>query len=121
MDLLNDLFEIIESSDEASGFLVKINILPDHIVYKGHFPGHPVTPGVIFIQIVHELAEAHFKRKIRLVEILNCKFLKIVNPNEENEATYSVELITKESLVYVKAFGRNNSGVFFKLSAIYTC
>ncbi len=121
MELLNDLFEIIESSVEASGFSVRIRILPNHIVYKGHFPGYPVTPGVIFVQIVHELAEAHLKRKIRLVELLNCKFLKIVNPNEENRATFSVDLISKHSLLYVKAFGNNNSGTFFKLNAVYTC
>ena len=121
MKLLNDLFEIIEGSAEGSGFSVTIKISPDHIVYKGHFPGYPVTPGVVFLQIVHELAEYHLKRKIQLVELLNCKFLKIVNPNVENRIALSVDIISKNSLLYVKAFGNNNSGVFFQLSAVYTC
>src|SRR5215216_4911169 len=112
MKLLNNLFEIIESSVEASGFSVTIRILPDHIVYKGHFPGYPVTPGVIFLQIVHELLESHLKRKIQLVELVRCKFLKIVNPKEQNLATFSVDLISKGSLLYIKAVGNNNSGIF---------
>ena len=120
MKLLNNLFEIIESSAKDSGFSVTIKISPDHFIYKGHFPGYPVTPGVVFLQIVHELAEYHLKRKIRLVELLNCKFLKIVNPNLENVIALSVDIISKNNLLYVKAFGNNNSGVFLKLSAVYT-
>lgn len=119
MKLINELFEIIDRSGIGSGFSVVIKIIPDHIVYKGHFPGHPVTPGVIFVQIVHELTESHLKRKIRLVELLNCKFLKIVNPNEENMATFFVDIILKDGLLYVKASGNNNSGSFFKFNAIY--
>ena len=120
MKLLNDLFEIVNSSVEGSCFSTTIKISPDHIVYKGHFPGYPVTPGVVLLQVVHELAEFHLNRKIRLVELTNCKFLKILNPNVENLLTLSVGIFSDESLLYVKASGNNSSGVYFKLSALYT-
>ena len=113
MKLLNNLFEIIESSAKDSGFSVTIKISPDHFIYKGHFPGYPVTPGVVFLQIVHELAEYHLKKRIRLIELPNCKFLKIVNPNVENVVTMSVDITSKDSLLNFKAFGNNKSGVFF--------
>jgi len=120
MKLLNDLFEIIDSSGNGSGLSVTIRIKSDHIVYKGHFPGYPVTPGVVFLQIVHELLEHHLKKEIRLVEISSTKFLKIVNPEKENTATISVEVASKDSLLRVKALGKNSLGIFFKFDAIYT-
>jgi 3-hydroxyacyl-[acyl-carrier-protein] dehydratase len=120
MKLLNNLFEIVERANNSSGFSVTIQIASDHIVYKGHFPGYPVTPGVVLIQIVHELLEHHLKKEIRLVEISSTKFLKVVNPEKENTATISVDVASKDSLLHVKALGKNSLGFFFKLDAIYT-
>jgi len=120
MKLLNNLFEIVESADNSSGFLVTIRILPEHTIYKGHFPGYPVTPGVVFIQIIHELVEYHLKKAIRLVEISNCKFLKIVNPEKETNAVISADVVLKDELLHVKASGKNSSGDFFKIDAVYS-
>ena len=120
MKLLNNLFEIVESSGSASSFSVTIRLLPDHFVYKGHFPGYPVTPGVIFIQIIHELVEHHLKKDIRLAEISNSKFLRIVNPEKESLAVFSVNLTSKNGFLHVKAAGQNSSGNFFKLDVVYS-
>jgi 3-hydroxyacyl-[acyl-carrier-protein] dehydratase len=119
MKLLNNLFEIVESSGSHSGFTVTMRMFPDHIVYKGHFPGYPVTPGVILIQMIHELVEHYFKKDIHLVEISNCKFLKIVNPENESDAIISVNVDSKDGLIFVKAAGKNNLGAFFKIDVIY--
>ena len=119
MKLLNDLFEIVESSGNEASFSVTVRIFSDHIVYKGHFPGYPVTPGVILIQMVHELVQHCLKRTIRLVEMSNCKFLKIVNPNQETLAVFSFDVTSKNGLIYVKGFGKNTSGIFFKLNTVY--
>jgi len=116
---LNNLFEIVESSDTGSNFLVTIRITPDHNVYKGHFPGYPVTPGVILIQMIHELVEQYLKKDICLVEIPNCKFLKIVNPEKESDAIISVDVFSKDELIFVKATGKNNLGAFFKIDVTY--
>ena len=120
MKLLNSLFEIIESSDSTSGFSVRVRLFPDHVVYKGHFPGYPVTPGVIFIQMIHELIEHSLGKAIRLVEISNCKFLKIVNPEKESSLVITADVALKDELLHVKALGKNNSGIFLKLDAVYT-
>jgi len=120
MKLMNHLFKIVESSGSNSGMLATVQLFPDHVVYKGHFPGYPVTPGVVFIQMIHELVEHHLKRTVRLVEISNCKFLKIVNPQKENSAILSIDVISNEALFHVKALGKNSSGTFFKLDAVYT-
>jgi len=120
MKLLDNLFEIVETTGNSSGFSVTIRIKADHIVYQGHFPGYPVTPGVVFIQMMHELVELHFKKTIRLVEISNCKFLKIVNPEKESRATISADIVLKDGLLHVKAWGENSSGRFLKFDGVYT-
>ena len=119
MELLNSLFEIIERSETPSGFLVTIRLHPDHVIFKGHFPGYPVTPGVIFLQIVHELTQLHLKKTIRLIELPNCKFLKIINPEQENVVVIAASNTVEQQCLHVKAFGKTGSDIFFKLDAQY--
>jgi 3-hydroxyacyl-[acyl-carrier-protein] dehydratase len=119
MKLLNNLFEIVEISGNGSSFSATIKIFPDHIVYKGHFPGYPVTPGVILLQIVHELLEGQLKRTIRLLEMPSCKFLKVVNPDKETRVLLSMNINLKDNTLHAKALGAIDSEVFLKLSAVY--
>ncbi len=119
MKLLNDFFEIVEISGEGSTFSATVKVFPDHIIYKGHFPGYPITPGVILIQIVHELIESRLEQTIRLREMLNCKFLKVINPEKENLLTFVIDHHLKDGALHVKAVGKSNSEVFLKLSAVY--
>ncbi|MCU7551595.1 3-hydroxyacyl-ACP dehydratase [Chitinophagaceae bacterium LB-8] len=119
MTLINDLFEIMENSGNESSLTATIKLHPGHIIYKGHFPGHPVTPGVIQVQIVQELLENQLKRKLNLIEMPDCKFLKVLNPAEVKQLTVSIEYAGKDDLLNVKAIGKNDSGIFFKLSAVY--
>ncbi|MCX6278823.1 MAG: 3-hydroxyacyl-ACP dehydratase [Bacteroidetes bacterium] len=55
---------------------------PSHQIFKGHFPGNPVVPGVCQIQMIKELIEQAIKKTIRLTESDNIKFLLMINPLE---------------------------------------
>ncbi len=119
MKLINELFEELESSTGEAGFMTTIKLHADHIVYAGHFPGQPVTPGVIQIQIVHELLEKHFHRNLKLITMHQCKFLKILNPNETCQILVRVEFTRQEELLHIKAWGENGVDIFFKLNSVY--
>ena len=119
MKLLNELFEVLESSTSEAGFIKTIKLYHGHIVYAGHFPGHPVTPGVIQLQIVHELLEKHFFRNLKLITMPQCKFLKILNPNETCQIVVRVEFDRQEELLHIKAWGENGEDIFFKLNSVY--
>ena len=119
MRLIGDFFEVLETSVIEAGFITTIELNPKHIVYSGHFPGHPVTPGVIQAQIVHELLEKHFSRKLRLKTMEQCKFLKILNPNDTPKIAVHIEFNEKEELVSVKAWGEHGQETYFKLNATY--
>ncbi len=119
MKLINNLFRVLETSIGESGFSSIIKLNPDHIVYTGHFPGHPVTPGVIQLQIVHELLENHFDKNLRLITLPNCKFLKILNPKEILQLVVYIEFSRTVDELTIKARGENGRDIFFKLSATY--
>jgi len=119
MKLLDDLFQIVDFETTESGFSATIKLLPGHIIYAGHFPGHPVTPGVVQLQIVHELMENHLSNGLQLIGIDECKFLKIINPEEQDRIQISVLHNTDNSLIHVKASGKCESVIFFKLKGSY--
>ena len=119
MKLINDLFEILESSVSETGFITTIKLNPGHIVYSGHFPGHPVTPGVIQLQIVHELSEKHFQRSLRLLTMSQSKFLKILNPEKISHLTIHIEFTRADELLHIKAKGEHDTDIFFKLDGMY--
>jgi len=46
--------EILEVSD--SHILARYSFRPDADFYRGHFPGHPVTPGVILLECIAQVS-----------------------------------------------------------------
>jgi 3-hydroxyacyl-[acyl-carrier-protein] dehydratase len=46
--------EILEIDDEH--VVASYRFRPDHDFYRGHFPGHPVTPGVILVEAMAQAA-----------------------------------------------------------------
>lgn len=110
---------MLETSLVNEGFITTIELNPAHIVYLGHFPGYPVTPGVIQMQIVHELLEMNFCKSLKLISMLQCKFYKVLNPEETSRVVVHVDFARVGEQVTVKARGVNDNDVFFKLDSIY--
>lgn len=93
MTLQNNLFTII-SQQEAEGitaFQVRLN--PEWPIYKAHFPGHPITPGVCIVQMVQELLQVLVHRELCLRQAKNVKYTAIVSPEEVTELTVTFSKI----------------------------
>ncbi len=110
---------MLETSVSEVGFITTIELNPGHIVYSGHFPDHPVTPGVIQMQIVHELLENYFCKDLKLITMSRCKFLKILSPKETSQIDVHIEFNRKDELLNIKAWGENGTDIFFKLNSVY--
>ena len=90
------LYELIRADELGT----TVRLLPESDVYRGHFPGYPITPGVCIVQIALELAEemadqvghddrnemadqaGHADRKVRMVAAKNIKFTSPVIPEK---------------------------------------
>ncbi len=101
MSLKDSLYHIV--SCESGKAIVRLD--PSSPVYAAHFPGYPITPGVILIEIATELLSAGAAGGsidggadgcidevagglLELSEAVNVKFVSPVIPGEETLLTY---------------------------------
>jgi len=80
------------SSKEALNAAVELD--PSHDIFKGHFPGSPVLPGVCMIHIIKSVLEKHFERKLNLISAQTIKFNLPVNPLENS--LLDIEIVFKK-------------------------
>lgn len=96
MTLKNDFYSVVsasvESPDSAS-YTIALN--PTHIIFKAHFPGNPITPGVCQLRIVEELASQRIGQRLRLAHITNIKYMNIISPLETPQLSVHLSKIQK--------------------------
>ncbi|MDX2361714.1 MAG: 3-hydroxyacyl-ACP dehydratase [Crocinitomicaceae bacterium] len=117
----DDFYTIISSSQDEEAVTFAIQLNAEHAIFKGHFPDNPVTPGVAQMEIVKELMKVHTDKDLALKSMGNCKFLAILNP--ENDADVNVWLKISEQedgSLKVAAVIKNETTSFLKMSAIYS-
>ncbi len=122
MKLNGELFRI-ESRMEGlpqgqSGFNVILN--PDHLIYKAHFPGQPVTPGVCILQMLQELLSVQYDKQLFIKNIKNAKFISMMSPVTDSRVSVLFSSVTQEE-GGLKAQGvatrmDNNADLFLKFS-----
>lgn len=91
--LLNKFFTITEKSQDDNGlwnYRIKLNA--DHEIFKGHFPGKPISPGVCNIQMIKECTEDVLGYKLTLGKLKQCKFTQLIIPTENSELTITLDL-----------------------------
>jgi 3-hydroxymyristoyl/3-hydroxydecanoyl-(acyl carrier protein) dehydratase len=67
--------------DAADGELFW-SVAADHPAFPGHFPGHPVVPGVVLLdQALHAICQAYGWPEAPC-QVAACKFLSPVGPGE---------------------------------------
>jgi 3-hydroxyacyl-[acyl-carrier-protein] dehydratase len=80
MKLLNDFCTIKQASGEGTEFEYILSLNKEHPIYKAHFPGNPIMPGVCIIQLCKELMEQQTGETLFLQKIHNVKFLSVIDP-----------------------------------------
>ena len=117
--LLNNFFEIKEKVATKSGEKVivssRIAINKAHPIFKGHFPGQPVVPGVCMIQMVKEILESHLSIKLLLTSAANIKFLSVINPEINSELNIEISYTSPSHIYNVDARLYRGEVTFFKI------
>lgn len=115
--MLHQHFFVIDrwvENEQAGEFFFRIN--SRHEVFSGHFPGHPVVPGVFTLQIIKECLEMIVRKKMQYTEIRNCKFSNAIVPDDERLFCLEYEYVPGEA-VDLKAVVKSENIVYLSLKA----
>jgi 3-hydroxyacyl-[acyl-carrier-protein] dehydratase len=118
--LIPNLYQVnkIEKID-ASNFNVQIELNSNHEIFKGHFPGNPITPGVCMMQIIKELVEDFTNEKLILSKVSNVKFMAKINPFVQPILDLNLNISNEEGLIKVKNSSYFNETNALKFSASF--
>ena len=98
MKLINDFFEIVSTVQRDDSYQCKVKLNPEHRIYKAHFPGNPITPGVCLMQMGEELLEQKCGQQLQLSTVKSIRFKKIVGPNDMPTFTFTKEVLNEDRL-----------------------
>ena len=116
--MLNDLFKVNSITETAGNVLAEVTLDANHKIFEGHFPGSPVTPGVVQLHIVKAVLEQYLNRPLKLKTMRTCKFLQVINPLETPVVNINLK-ITQGEYLEVIASGSYRENVFFKAQIAY--
>lgn len=69
---------------------ISFHVATDHPAFAGHFPGMPITPGVVLLdQAMHAIAQ-QLQLDMRTCSINNVKFLNPVLPGTQLTVNYDI-------------------------------
>ena len=105
---------------DGDRFTTTISLNSAHPIFKGHFPGQPVLPGVCMMQMVKEIAENQLSKKLRLQKAAELKFLSFIDPAAHS--SIQMELVIKLADEEVKIVAKllNEDTTFFKFNGSFT-
>jgi 3-hydroxyacyl-[acyl-carrier-protein] dehydratase len=90
-----------------------------HEVYTGHFPGQPVVPGVIQLQIIKEILEKSLRQQLFLKQISLAKYLQPIEPTLFPVLEIKIEYnLTEENMYKINALLLAKEITFSKIRAL---
>jgi len=120
--MLLDNFYKLQSLDKTGdeAFTAHITLNARHEIFKGHFPGNPVTPGVCMIQIIKEIIQQVVSAPLILQSASNVKFTALINPEVNPDLKLDLEVHQiEDGLIKVKNTSFFEDTVALKLSCIF--
>ncbi|MAM28303.1 MAG: 3-hydroxyacyl-ACP dehydratase [Flavobacteriaceae bacterium] len=114
---LKDFYTITNrQSPDANTLQVQLQLNANHKIFKGHFPDHPVLPGVAMLQIIKELSASHFKKSLFMKAAQRVKFINLVAPQQHNTLVFNLAFQQDKDLLKVK-----NSTTFVDETPVMNC
>lgn len=96
-----EYFELVDRIEElnlpAGRILVRGHVPESSPVFEGHFPGHPLVPGVMFVEFMAQasgwllLGKLNFERMAFLASVKEAKMRTFVQPNTPLLAEATIE------------------------------
>ncbi len=113
---LRNLYTITNLDHTPNQITCTLQLDAGHPVFQGHFPGSPVLPGVVQLEMVKAVLSNALGKPFALKEMSTCKFLEVLNPAETPELTIHIQYKGDE-LLDVNASGKHGDKTYFKVRA----
>ena len=115
--LLNDFYTVAQQEHEPGTVKATLHLNAAHRIFEGHFPGHPVVPGVCMLQMVREVMELNTGSKLMVADAGVMKFLSIINPVENNVIDMRVTYTDTPEALSISATLFSGTVIYFKLTS----
>ena len=73
---------LLEVRETDGGGEAEFSFSSELEVFAGHFPGRPILPGVLQVEMARTTMERLLKRKFRITRLIKAKFMREVKPGE---------------------------------------
>ena len=116
---LKDFYIVNNLAIADNKVLANITLNKNHDVFKGHFPGNPVTPGVCMMQIITELTEQVVSEKLYMQSSSNIKFSAIINPEVNSDLVLQIDITKTTNGYKVTNVTTFDDTIALKLTSFY--
>jgi len=121
MNFFDNLFFIQSIDETEDGFTARLLCNPSHPVYKAHFPGNPITPGVCVMQMASTLFGKKLNQKVWLKAAKSVKFLSAIIRAEGKEVKFGFSrIVESEKEIKAQVLVSDDSVTFAKMSLIFS-
>jgi len=93
---MHELYVPLVRQDGENDTCYTVRLNWDHDIFKGHFPGNHVLPGVCTVQIIAELLADILDEDISMESASNIKYLSFIAPSQGNNFSFSIMHSLKE-------------------------
>ncbi len=117
--LLQDFYsyQVLEGAENLVNASISFNAA--HDIFKGHFPGTPVVPGVCMMQVVKEMLEQNTSRQLQLQKASHLKFLAMIVPTITPTVNLKLSYTIKENIIDTQAELFTSEQSFFKMKGSF--
>ena len=121
--LLNNLFTYEQIEGNSLSFLkFRIYIKSRHVIFTGHFPGNPITPGVCQMEMVKEIFGDYLGESIVFKYVSDMKFINMWVPNDSKSVYMDLSASSDEGGYKMNASIYTGKEVYFKIrGSIHVC
>jgi 3-hydroxyacyl-[acyl-carrier-protein] dehydratase len=108
---MTTLYQITLLTTNQSAFSAEITFNTTHPVFAGHFPGKPIVPGVVLVEILAAVASKLTGKDLTVKEASVIKFLQVIDPLQH-------PLVKIEGLIFEEGDGRYKIDMSFSAVGI---
>lgn len=92
-----EFYRIEDFTESETAIDASIFLNGSHWIYSAHFPGHPVTPGAMLLEILADIVSKRAGRRMRLESSCNIRFYSIIDPAAASKILYRIEYVLDSS------------------------